>query len=124
MHARALRGLLAALAVATSWPTLAQVPAAAAARAPAASASCRVPESGASPLADRAALLARYEQLPRPCLQQIFRACNDASKQAMLDFGSAATCSFGYEALLSRHFDGDFGRLLAWWNSERATEVD
>ena len=123
MHARAQRGLLAALAVATSWPTLAQVPAAAA-RAPAASASCRVPESGANPLADRAALLARYEQLPRPCLQQIFRACNDASKQAMLDFGSAATCSFGYEALLSRHFDGDFGRLLAWWNSERATEVD
>ena len=55
---------------------------------------------------------------------RIFRACNDASKQAMLDFGSAATCSFGYEALLSRHFDGDFGRLLAWWNSERATEVD
>jgi hypothetical protein len=123
MHARALRGLLAALAVATSWPSLAQVSAVATARAPA-TASCQVPDADGSPLADRAGLLARYEQLPRPCLQQIFRACNDASKEAMLDFGSAATCSLGYEALLSRHFDGDFGRLLAWWNSERATQVE
>lgn len=124
MHARALRGLLAALAVATSWPTLAQGSAVATARAPVNAASCQVPQADGNPLADRAGLLARYEQLPRPCLQQIFLACNEASQEAMLDFGSAATCSFGYEALLSRHFGGDFGRLLAWWNSERTSQAD
>lgn len=85
--------------------------------------SCELPASEGDPLADRAGLLARYEQLPPACLAEIFRACADAADRALLDFGSAASCSLGYEAWLSKGFGGDFGRLMAWWRGERSTRV-
>lgn len=93
------------------------VAAAAASEAPAA---CELPAAGADPLADRAGILAQYERLPRPCLAAIFEACTRAAGRTLLDFGSAATCSFGYEALLKQGFGGDFGALLAWWRTQRS----
>ena len=81
--------------------------------------SCRLPGEGVDPLSDRAGLLAAYERLPTPCLHAIFRACSGASNRHLLDFGSAAVCSFGYEALLSQGFGGNFRALMAWWDTER-----
>jgi hypothetical protein len=115
MDARALRCLLVAAAAAVSLP-----PPAGAETQPQ---QCQLPGAGADPLADRAGLLAQYERLPQSCLQELFRACTDASSRRLMDFGSAASCSFGYEALLKRGFGGSFHALMAWWNGERGTAV-
>ena len=98
--------------------------AAAGARAdPLADGGCVLPGDGSDPLADRAGLLAQYERLPPACLQDLVLACTAATNRALLDFGSAAVCSFGYEALLSRRFGGDFRALLAWWHGERTAPL-
>jgi hypothetical protein len=81
---------------------------------------CELPVPEGNVLGDRARTLERYEQLPPSCLRDIFAACSAASGQALLDPGSAAICSFGYEALLRRDFNGSFPALLAWWQSQRA----
>lgn len=107
MDARALRRLLAAAALAAAAPAGAQPP----------SSPCELPGPEREPLAHRADLLAEYEQLPRSCLQAIFTTCASASSRTLLDFGSAAVCSFGYEALLKQHFHGNFRALLAWWRT-------
>ena len=109
MHARALRGLLAAAALSILGSGHAGT------TAP----GCELPAAEGDPLADRAGTLARYERLPQACLQQIFRACSEASRRSFLDFGSAATCSIGYEALLRQQLHGDFPALLAWWRAEQ-----
>jgi hypothetical protein len=64
-------------------------------------------------------LLAQYERVPHACLQAVFEACNSASSKTLLDFGSAATCSLAYEALLSQRFNGNFRELLAWWRTQQ-----
>lgn len=114
MHPRLLR-LLAAATTA-----LVVGGAAASETAPAA---CELPATQTHPLADRTGMLAAYERLPRACLDAIFATCTQAADRGLLDPGSAATCSFGYEALLKKGFGGDFGRLMAWWRGERATRV-
>jgi hypothetical protein len=108
MDARALRRVMTAAAIAAA-PMV---------HADAAAPACLLPND-ANPLADRAGLLAQYERVPHACLQDLFAACNDASSQSLLDFGSAAVCSFAYEALLSQRFNGNFGELMAWWRTQR-----
>ncbi len=107
MDARALPFLVAAAMLAAS-------PA-----ANAATGACELPAQEADVLAERDTLLQRYERLPQHCLQAIFRECTAASAQSLLDFGSAAVCSLGYEALLKNGFNGNFHALIAWWRSER-----
>lgn len=114
MHRKALRRLLAATALALS---------SAAGATEIGSGSCQLPGSGHDPMADRAGLLAQYERLPPSCLQAIFAACTSAASRTLLDFGSAAICSFGYEALLKQRFGGNFGALLAWWRDQRDQPV-
>lgn len=109
MHAHASRWLLAIAVMAIAAPALAQPQAR----------SCELPTSTTDPLLDRAGLLAQYERLPHACLRELFTECNRASRNGILDFGSAAACSFGYEALLSQHFGGDFRALLAWWSAQQ-----
>lgn len=84
-------------------------------------AACSVPaaDAGAHPLGSRAETLARFQQLPNRCLKDFFLACNGAAGHSLLDLGSAAACSIGYEALLSSGFQGDFHALLAWWRGAR-----
>jgi hypothetical protein len=113
MDARALRRSLAAAAIAAAPLAHAST------QAPA----CQLPGDEANPLADRAGLLAQYERVPHACLQDLFKACNDASSKSLLDFGSAAVCSFAYEALLSQRFNGSFRELMAWWRTQRAGEA-
>lgn len=108
MPARTLRRLAATAALASAG-------AAASGPQPA----CELPAAKADPMADRAGVLAQYERLPRPCLTAIFDACTVAAGRSLLDPGSAAICSFGYEALLKQGFGGDFGALMAWWRSQR-----
>lgn len=110
MRATALGGLVAAAAVLTPLPAAAAEPEVL---------SCELPAAGVDPLADRAGILAQYERLPRSCLDEIFVACSTASSRHLLDLGSAAVCSFGYEALLRQGFGGNFRALLAWWRSQR-----
>ncbi len=108
MDARALRCLVAAAVVTASLPALAESP----------SPACELPAAG-DPLADRAGILAQYERLPQACLREIFAACSTAASRSLLDFGSAAVCSFGYEALLKQGFGGNFRALMAWWQTQR-----
>ncbi|HEX7889601.1 MAG TPA: hypothetical protein VF522_09605 [Ramlibacter sp.] len=110
MDARALRTLLLAATVAIALP-----PAAGETVAP----SCELPASDVDPFTDRAGILARYERLPPACLYEIFLACSAAANESLLDFGTAAVCSFGYEALLSQGFGGNFRALMAWWRTQQ-----
>ncbi|HYE38688.1 MAG TPA: hypothetical protein VEB23_02075 [Ramlibacter sp.] len=93
-----------------------------AATAPEPPPACALPAQS-TPYADRAGMLAQYERLPRACLTEIFDACTEAASRTLLDPGSAAVCSFGYEALLRQGFNGDFGALMAWWRSQRPPSV-
>jgi hypothetical protein len=118
MHARALHCLIAAAALFTFLPAGAET-----ADAQTVDGGCALPAADKDPLADRAGILGEYERLPQQCLQQIVRACSAASTRALLDFGSAAICSFGYEALLRQQFGGNFPALLAWWRSQPTEDV-
>lgn len=109
MDARALRGLFLALAFFATLPSPAET------IAP----TCELPAADVDPLQDRAGILAAYERLPDECLRALFSACAEASSRGFLDFGTAAVCSFGYEALLKQGFGGSFRALLAWWHSQR-----
>lgn len=109
MPASALRILLAATVLAVAAPLTAE---------PAGS-SCELPAAAGEPLAGRAEALAQFERLPPACLKQIVRECTTAAGEALLDPGTASLCSFGYEALLSQGFGGNFPALLAWWRAER-----
>ena len=108
MHARALRCLLAAAALSALWPAHAEP-----------AAQCQLPAAPSDALPDRAGLLAQYERLPPACLQEIFRGCSEAASHGVLDFSTAAVCSFGYEALLRQQFGGDFPALMAWWRPQQ-----
>lgn len=108
MHAQALRSLAAAAAVISALPAAAEDPL-----------PCELPAREVNPLADRAGILARYERLPLACLHEIFSACADSAGLTLLDFSEAAACSFGYEALLSQGFGGNFHALMAWWYGQR-----
>lgn len=111
MPAKALRAMLLAAIV---FP--AALPAAAEQDPP----QCRLPVQEGHPLADRQGTLAQFERLPQPCLKELFRQCTDAAGDTLLDLGSAAACSIGYEALLRQGFGGNFQALMAWWRSERS----
>jgi hypothetical protein len=104
-----------ALTLAALMPALAQdaVPGAPQAQA------CTAPAEGESPLGDRQAKLSTYERMPEHCLKTLVMECTAVANQRMLDMGSAATCSMGYEALLKRGFGGDFKAMLAWWRTQR-----
>lgn len=57
--------------------------------------------------------------LPVPELQRLVLACEREAARTLLSTADAAHCSLAYEALLRRGFDGDFKRLLAWWQAQR-----
>ena len=85
-------------------------------------AQCSVPvpahDTGALP--DRAATIARMEQMPDACLKRLLFVCGEAANQRAMDTGSAYICSMNYEALLHKSFGGNFAQMLAWWRGERA----
>jgi hypothetical protein len=111
MNLLPLRKLLLVALVGTAGLALAQAP----------DPTCQPPEHDGNPLAARADLLRAFERLPQHCLRDIVKACTAAADTMLLDQGSAAACSLGYEALLKQGFGGNFQALMAWWRSERAS---
>jgi hypothetical protein len=59
------------------------------------------------------------ERLPEHCLKSLLAECNSDAGEQLLDLGSAALCSMGYEALLHKSFGGSFSAMLAWWQRDR-----
>ena len=115
---RLLRCMAVAAALAGTGATAsAQQDAASAGARAAASADCRQPEHAGNPMLDRAERIRAYESLGEPCLKRLLVECSAAANHRLLDQGSAFACSIGYEALLKRHFGGDFQAMLAWWRT-------
>jgi hypothetical protein len=109
MKAIALRWLLALAGLAASMPAGAQSPAGA----------CDAQAFEDHAFFDRRGTLSRFEQLPPQCLKMLFMRCSHEAGSQVLDLGSAAVCSIGYEALLRTSFAGDFHALMAWWRIQR-----
>lgn len=55
-------------------------------------------------------------------LKAAYLRCEQVANERLLDLGEAATCSVIYEELLKIGFDGEFKRLLAWWDDVRVAE--
>jgi len=53
-------------------------------------------------------------------LQVAYLGCERTAAERMLGGDDAANCSAIHERLLKLGFGGDFRRLLAWWQAERA----
>lgn len=53
-------------------------------------------------------------------LEAEYLACERAAGEGLLGIDLATHCSIVYEAFKSRAFDGDFDRLLAWWQQHQA----
>jgi hypothetical protein len=51
-------------------------------------------------------------------LKAAYLRCEQAATERLLGIDDAASCSVIYEKLLKVGFDGDFKRLLAWWQAE------
>jgi hypothetical protein len=109
MNSRGFRYAIAAALIGTGWPA-----------AQAQSADCRAPGLQAHPFVDRGAALLSFEQLPERCLKALFIECAEDAGVRILDLGTAAVCSIGYEALLKRGFGGDFHALVGWWRRQNS----
>lgn len=107
-NSRGLRSAIACAAIA-AWPAVGSAQAA----------NCPPPDLPAEPLSARSASISWFEQMPESCLKFMFMACAAATREHVLDLGSATFCSVGYEALLRRGFAGDFHALMGWWRSQR-----
>ena len=56
-------------------------------------------------------------------LKLMYLECDRRARQTMLGSAEAAHCSMAYEELKQRGFDGDFGRLLAWWRAQQRADA-
>jgi hypothetical protein len=75
------------------------------------------------PLAHRAETISSLEQMPDSCLKALVVECNDTADARLLDLGSAALCSMGYEALLNNGFGGNFRAMMTWWQRDRDSRL-
>lgn len=92
------------------------------ASAPAASGN-DVPFSAQQVAAEGSAAIAHIQQLADTDLKEFYLRCNRAALRGGLGSGEAALCSVGYETLLKRTFQGDFGALLDWRRAQHAPRV-
>lgn len=87
-------------------------------------AGCEAPTAQGSVLfPDRAGTISSMEAMPESCLKRLVVACSRSAGTQLLDLGSAAMCSMGYEALLRKGFGGSFPAMMAWWRGERAAHL-
>ena len=75
---------------------------------------CRAPSTQGNVLTQRAETISRMEQMSETCLKALLVACDDSANQALLDLGSAAMCSMGYEALLRKGSGGSSPAMMMW----------
>lgn len=71
-----------------------------------------VPADAASERSGLAALTAEE-------LKSAYLECDRLATATFLDGGGAAICSEVHEELKQRLFEGDFQRLLEWWQAQR-----
>jgi hypothetical protein len=109
INSRMVRCAAASIVISALWPAAAQ----------AQPSDCQALGMPTHPIAERAETLSWFEQMPERCLKALFKECGDAAGRQILDLGSAAICSIGYEALLKRGFNGDFQALIGWWRRQR-----
>jgi hypothetical protein len=57
-------------------------------------------------------------ELTAEALRLRFLDCDRRASSMLLDFADAARCSHIYEQLLRGEFQGDFGKLMAWWRAQ------
>jgi hypothetical protein len=76
---------------------------------------CRLAVPEGHPMVHRAETIASMQHLPDSCLKSMLVECDETARASLVDPGSAALCSMGYEALLRKSFGGSFGAMLAWW---------
>ena len=55
-------------------------------------------------------------------LENLFWDCDARSTQEVLSPGDGALCAMSHDEMMRRRFDGDFGRLHAWWSIHKAAE--
>jgi hypothetical protein len=90
----------------------------AAAEGPMPEAACELPRFTDGLLAHREEGVSRFEAMSSSCRKALVVRCNQSARTQLLDLGTAAVCSVGYEALLRRDFAGDFHKLMAWWQAQ------
>lgn len=94
-----------------------------AAQAGEAAAQCEAPTAqGSVMFPDREETISSMQEMPESCLKSLVVLCGRSADQRLLDLGSAAMCSMGYEALLRKSFGGSFHAMMAWWRGQRAAE--
>ena len=88
-------------------------------------AQCEVPAAqGGAIFPDREETIATFvAQVPESCLKSLVVACGHTASRELLDPGTAAICSIGYEALLRKTFGGSFHAMLMWWRGDRAAQA-
>jgi hypothetical protein len=57
-------------------------------------------------------------------LKAAYLHCDHVMSSQRVDTALAQRCAAVGEELKQRAFGGDFARLIAWWNSERAATMD
>ena len=86
-------------------------------------AQCEAPTAqGSIMFPDREETISSMQAMPEICLKTLVVVCGRSANEGLLDLGSAAMCSMGYEALLRKSFGGSFQAMLAWWRGTRAAE--
>ena len=86
-------------------------------------AQCEAPTAhGSIMFPDREETISSMEEMPENCLKTLVVLCGRSANQGLLDLGSAAMCSMGYEALLRKGFGGSFHAMMAWWRGARAAD--
>lgn len=79
---------------------------------------CRADLPQGHPLANRSGTISSMERMPESCLKSFLAECSETANERLLDLGSAAVCSMGYEALLHKSFGGSFHAMMVWWKRE------
>lgn len=114
MLSKVIRSMTILAALLASWCASAQ-----AGPAQAEATGCTAATSRIQPMSEHARVQAEFARLSGACLKELYLRCSRESSQGLLDFGAAALCSSGHEALLNSEFGGDFNALLAWWRVHR-----
>lgn len=59
------------------------------------------------------------EQLPLEKIEEAFWQCDQASSKTFLSSSEAAICSYIFEVLKQRKFQGDFSKFYQWWQQNK-----
>lgn len=63
-----------------------------------------------------------FGDMPPDEMEKAFWDCNFSATHGVIDLNVAAGCSEVYEQLKKQKFDGDFKRLLLWWQQNKDNE--